>query len=60
MEAAGFFAALVVSYQTNWHEIPEGNNSFKRIKQFANSRLFCLHSYYSPLPPKCGGYHFSK
>jgi len=26
MEAAGFFAALVVGYQTNWHEIPEGSN----------------------------------
>jgi hypothetical protein len=26
MEAAGFIAALVVSYQTNWHEIPEGSN----------------------------------
>jgi hypothetical protein len=30
MEAAGFFAALVGGYQTNWHEIPEGSN-FKKI-----------------------------
>jgi hypothetical protein len=26
MEAAGFIAALVVGYRTNWHEIPEAGS----------------------------------
>jgi hypothetical protein len=33
MEAAGSFAALVISYWTKWHEIPEGSN-LKKSKPF--------------------------